>query len=107
MFSNNVMTGNLEVIRMKEFELEALAEYDGKDGRPVYIVHQGRVFDVSQSRMWKGGLHMKRHHAGRDLTTDFGGAPTASRCSKGIRRWVWSSSGKLSNSPCRNCLPGS
>ncbi len=75
MFSNNVMTGNLEVIRMKEFELEALAEYDGKDGRPVYIVHQGRVFDVSQSRMWKGGLHMKRHHAGRDLTTDFGGAP--------------------------------
>ncbi len=60
---------------MKEFELEALDEYDGKDGRPVYIVHQGRVFDVSQSRLWKGGLHMKRHHAGTDLTTDFGGAP--------------------------------
>lgn len=60
---------------MKEFEFEALAEYDGKDGKPVYIVHQGRVFDVSQSKLWKGGLHMKRHHAGRDLTTDFGGAP--------------------------------
>jgi predicted heme/steroid binding protein/uncharacterized membrane protein len=60
---------------MKEFELEALAEYDGKDGKPVYIVQQGRVFDVSQSKMWKGGVHMKRHHAGRDLTTDFGGAP--------------------------------
>jgi predicted heme/steroid binding protein/uncharacterized membrane protein len=60
---------------MKEFELEALTEYDGKDGKPVFIVHQGRVFDVSQSRLWKGGLHMKRHHAGTDLTTDFGGAP--------------------------------
>jgi len=60
---------------MKEFELEALPEYDGKDGKPVYIIHQGRVFDVSQSKMWKGGLHMKRHHAGKDLTTDFGGAP--------------------------------
>jgi predicted heme/steroid binding protein/uncharacterized membrane protein len=60
---------------MKEFELEALSEYDGKDGKPVYIVHQGRVFDVSQSKLWKGGLHMKRHHAGTDLTTDFGGAP--------------------------------
>jgi predicted heme/steroid binding protein/uncharacterized membrane protein len=60
---------------MKEFEIEALAEYDGKDGKPVYIVHQGRVFDVSQSKLWKGGLHMKRHHAGMDLTVDFGGAP--------------------------------
>lgn len=60
---------------MKEFELEALAEYNGKEGKPVYIVHQGRVFDVTQSRLWKGGLHMNRHHAGTDLTTDFGGAP--------------------------------
>ncbi len=60
---------------MKELVIEALSEYDGKDGKPVYIVHEGRVFDVSQSKMWKGGVHMKRHHAGRDLTTDFGGAP--------------------------------
>jgi predicted heme/steroid binding protein/uncharacterized membrane protein len=65
----------LEREQMKEIELEALAEYDGKDERPVYVVHQGRVFDVSQSRLWKGGLHMKRHHAGKDLTVDFGGAP--------------------------------
>ena len=60
---------------MREFEIEALSEYDGKDGKPVYIVHHGRVFDVSGSKLWKGGLHMKRHHAGTDLTTDFGGAP--------------------------------
>lgn len=60
---------------MKEYELKELSEYDGKDGKPVYIVRQGRVFDVSESKLWKGGLHMKRHHAGRDLTTDFGGAP--------------------------------
>ena len=60
---------------MKEFELEVLSEYDGKDQKPVYIVYEGKVFDVSQSKLWKGGIHMKRHHAGRDLTTDFGGAP--------------------------------
>jgi predicted heme/steroid binding protein/uncharacterized membrane protein len=60
---------------MKEYDPKVLSEYDGKDGNPVYIVHQGRVFDVSESKLWKGGLHMKRHHAGRDLTTDFGGAP--------------------------------
>jgi len=60
---------------MKEFEFEDLAQYDGKDGKPAYIVHQGRVFDVSQSKLWKGGIHMRRHHAGTDLTVDFGGAP--------------------------------
>lgn len=60
---------------MKEFDPEALAEFDGKDGKPVYIAHQGRVFDVSESKLWKGGVHMRRHHAGKDLTTDIGGAP--------------------------------
>jgi predicted heme/steroid binding protein/uncharacterized membrane protein len=60
---------------MREFGLEELTQYDGKDGKPVYIVYNGRVIDVSQSKLWKGGLHMKRHHAGQDLTVDIGGAP--------------------------------
>jgi predicted heme/steroid binding protein/uncharacterized membrane protein len=60
---------------MKEFDLEELSKFDGKDGRPVYVAHQGRVIDVSNSKLWKGGLHMKRHHAGKDLTTDIKGAP--------------------------------
>lgn len=60
---------------MKEFDPEELAQCDGKDGRPVHIVHQGRVIDVSNSKLWKGGVHMKRHHAGKDLTTDIQAAP--------------------------------
>ncbi len=60
---------------MMEFDPESIAQFDGTDGKPIYIVHQGRVFDVSESRMWKGGLHMKRHHAGKDLTTDIQAAP--------------------------------
>ncbi len=60
---------------MKELSLEEAAQFDGKDGKPVYIVHKGKVYDVSGSRLWKGGLHMKRHHAGQDLTTDIGAAP--------------------------------
>ncbi|MCE5241678.1 MAG: DUF2231 domain-containing protein [Syntrophobacteraceae bacterium] len=60
---------------MLELDPEELARYDGKDGKPVYIAHAGRVYDVSESRLWKGGLHMRRHHAGKDLTTDIGGAP--------------------------------
>lgn len=60
---------------MKEFELKELEQFKGENGKPVYVVHQGRVFDVSDSKLWKGGIHMKRHHAGKDFTTDIKGAP--------------------------------
>ncbi len=60
---------------MKEFEPESLSQFDGKDGKPVYIVYQGRVIDVTGSKLWKTGLHMKRHQAGKDLTTDIEAAP--------------------------------
>src|SRR4030043_386260 len=60
---------------MKEFDPESLSEFDGKEGRPIDIAHQSRVFDVSHSKFWKTGLHMKRHEAGRDLTTDIEAAP--------------------------------
>ena len=60
---------------MKEFELIELEQFNGENGQPIYVAHQGKVFDVSKSKMWKGGLHMKRHHAGNDLTTDIKGAP--------------------------------
>lgn len=60
---------------MKEFELASLAEYNGKEGKPVYIAHQGRVIDVSRSQHWKTGVHMKRHPAGSDLTEDIAAAP--------------------------------
>jgi predicted heme/steroid binding protein/uncharacterized membrane protein len=60
---------------MKEFDIEDLREYDGQEGRPVYIAYKGKVFDVSGSDRWRGGLHMRRHHAGQDLTTDLKAAP--------------------------------
>lgn len=60
---------------MKTFHPEELAAYNGQNGQPVYIAHKGRVFDVSGSKLWKNGLHMKRHSAGGDLTTDILAAP--------------------------------
>jgi len=60
---------------MKEFDLEELSKFDGKEGRPAYVALYGRVIDVSESKLWNGGLHMKRHHAGKDLTTDIKAAP--------------------------------
>ena len=60
---------------MKEFGPEELKQFNGQDGKPIYIVHQGKVYDVSSSKLWRSGLHMKRHHAGQDLTTDMQAAP--------------------------------
>jgi predicted heme/steroid binding protein/uncharacterized membrane protein len=60
---------------LKEFDLESLKEFNGKEGKPVYIAHRGKVFDVTGSKFWKTGLHMKRHPSGTDLTADMGAAP--------------------------------
>lgn len=60
---------------MKEFDLESLSTFDGKEGRPCYIAHGDRVIDVSGSKLWKTGTHMKRHQAGSDLTSDIAAAP--------------------------------
>ena len=60
---------------MKEFTLAELADYNGKDGKPAYVAYKGKVYDVSASKLWKGGLHMRRHRAGTDLTTDMQAAP--------------------------------
>ncbi len=60
---------------MKEFTLKSLAENNGENGNPTYIAHKGKVYDISSSRLWRHGTHMKRHKAGNDLTTDIQAAP--------------------------------
>jgi predicted heme/steroid binding protein len=60
---------------MQEFDLKTLAEFDGSNGKPIYVAHQGKVYDVSRSKLWKDGAHQKRHHAGEDLTEDMESAP--------------------------------
>ena len=60
---------------MKEYDVTMLAEADGKEGRPALVACRGRVIDVSASKLWKTGLHMKRHRAGSDLSADIQAAP--------------------------------
>jgi predicted heme/steroid binding protein/uncharacterized membrane protein len=60
---------------MQEFDITELEKYDGNNGRPVYVAYKGKVYDISDSKLWRNGLHMKRHHAGQDMTTDIQGAP--------------------------------
>ncbi len=53
------------------FTLEELSHYDGQDGRPAYAAVNGVIYDLTQSRLWRGGVHDPSHGmatAGRDLT---------------------------------------
>ncbi len=60
---------------MKEITAEELSHFNGKEGSPAHIAFEGKVYDVTKSRLWPKGLHMNRHAAGKDLTADFAAAP--------------------------------
>ena len=60
---------------MKVFTTDELAEYNGKNGNPIYIAHDGKIYDVTESKLWRNGLHMKRHQGGHDQTNDLQAAP--------------------------------
>lgn len=60
---------------MKKFTKAKLSKYNGKNGMPIFIAYQGKVYDVSLSFLWKTGKHQVLHQAGLDLTEDLKTAP--------------------------------
>ncbi|HZV81153.1 MAG TPA: CopD family protein [Geobacteraceae bacterium] len=61
-----------------ELTVEDLASFDGKDGRPAYFAFEGKIYDVTRSRLWLQGVHMGRHPSGADLTDALQMAPHGS-----------------------------
>ncbi len=61
----------------KLFTLKQLKEFDGKSGKPAYLVFKGKVYDVSGSPLWTDGKHQGRHFAGTDSTEEITNAPHA------------------------------
>lgn len=59
----------------KKFSPEELTNYDGTEGQPSYVAVDGKVYDVSSSKVWRNGQHMKRHKAGGDLSGELKAAP--------------------------------
>ena len=55
--------------------LNDLQHFDGVENRPSYFAYKGKVYDVCLSKVWKGGSHFKKHHAGDDLTDILKTAP--------------------------------
>lgn len=63
------------VVSSEEISLDALSDLDGKEGRPACFAYKGTVYEVTESPLWKGGTHLRRHQAGFDLTEQLSLAP--------------------------------
>ena len=59
----------------REFTSEELKNYDGKNGKPAYFAHKGKVYDVSESVQWFDGSHFGEHFVGIDLTEETAFSP--------------------------------
>lgn len=59
---------------MKKFKSYQLGLYNGQDKPKIYVAYQGRVYDVTESRLWRKGQHYE-HWAGQDLTAELEDAP--------------------------------
>ena len=59
----------------RDLTLVELAHFNGKEGAPAYIGYKGKIYDVSASKKWKNGEHMRKVKAGEDLTQMISQAP--------------------------------
>lgn len=67
---------------LRDFTLQELAKYNGKDGNAAYVAVNGVVYDVTNNAAWAAATHFGLM-AGKDLTSEFSschpGQPTLSK----------------------------
>jgi predicted heme/steroid binding protein len=59
---------------MQEYTKRQLSLRNGQDMEEIWVAYQGKIYDVSRSRLWRTGQHYE-HWAGQDLTDEFPDAP--------------------------------
>jgi predicted heme/steroid binding protein len=59
---------------MKEYTKNQLALRNGSDREEIWVAFEGKIYDVSISRLWRDGKHYE-HWAGQDLTEELADAP--------------------------------
>ncbi len=70
------MNLNLPTITHSELALR-----NGVDREEIWVAFEGKVYDVSASRLWRNGKHYQ-HWAGQDLTAELIDAPHTDRVFK-------------------------
>ncbi len=51
-----------------------LALRNGTDREEIWVAFEGKIYDLSRSRLWRAGKHYE-HWAGQDLTDELADAP--------------------------------
>lgn len=69
---------------MKIFSLDELSKENGQDGKRALVAFEGKVYDVTGSKKWPNGVHIRRHFAGCDLTAAMAAAPHKSDVMSGF-----------------------
>lgn len=59
---------------MQTYTKQQLALRNGQDKPEIWVAYRGVIYDVSNSRLWKKGMHYE-HWAGQDLTDELRDAP--------------------------------
>ena len=57
-----------------KYTKQQLALRNGNDRPEIWIAFEGKIYDVSESRLWRNGKHYE-HWAGQDLTEELKDAP--------------------------------
>ncbi len=74
-FLSMVAIASLVTTRLNRKMREAAARRGGSEDERNTVEYQGRLYDVSRSRMWTDGVHAGRHRVGEDLTAAMKDAP--------------------------------
>lgn len=59
---------------MNSYSRQQLALRNGHDKPEIWVAFEGKIYDVSNSRLWRNGKHYE-HWAGQDLTDELKDAP--------------------------------
>jgi predicted heme/steroid binding protein len=83
--NNNNNNNNNNQDELREFTLEELAQYNGKDGNPAYVAVNGKVYDVTDVPAWRGGSHQGSVTAGIDATEFISKSPHGTSVLNGLK----------------------
>ncbi len=61
-------------MEIEQYTYSQLSLRNGQDKPEVWVAYQGKIYDVTESRLWKTGKHYQ-HWAGQDLTHELPNAP--------------------------------
>ncbi len=56
-------------MELPEYKRSQLALRNGQDMEEIWVAYEGKIYDVTESRLWRNGRHYE-HWAGQDLTEE-------------------------------------